>query len=40
MAAAPTITRVVGGSARTALEATLEMYEITLGENPNSRSRR
>jgi len=35
MAAAPAITRVVGGDARTALEATLEMYEITLAENPN-----
>jgi hypothetical protein len=35
MAAAPAITRVVGGSARTAIETTLEMYEITLAENPN-----
>jgi hypothetical protein len=35
MAAAPAITRVVGGSAQTAIEATLEMYEITLEENPN-----
>lgn len=35
MAAAPAITRVVGGTARTALEATLEMYEITLEENPS-----
>src|SRR5205807_9892937 len=34
MAAAPAITRVVGGTARTALDATLEMYEITLEENP------
>ncbi len=34
MAAAPAITRVVGGTARTALEATLEMYEITLAESP------
>lgn len=34
MAAAPAITQVVGGSAATALEATLEMYEITLEENP------
>jgi Protein of unknown function (DUF1116) len=34
MAAAPAITRVVGGSARTALDATLEMYEITLAEHP------
>jgi hypothetical protein len=35
MAGAPAITRVVGGSAQTAVEATLEMYEITLEENPN-----
>jgi len=35
MAAAPAITRVVGGNARTAVEATLQMYEITLAENPN-----
>jgi hypothetical protein len=35
MAAAPAITSVVGGTARTALDATLEMYEITLEENPN-----
>ena len=34
MAAAPAITRVVGGTARTALDATLEMYEITLEEHP------
>ena len=34
MAAAPAITQVVGGTAATALEATLEMYEITLEENP------
>jgi hypothetical protein len=34
MAAAPAITRVVGGSAGTAVEATLEMYEITLAESP------
>jgi hypothetical protein len=33
MAAAPAITQVVGGSAATALQATLEMYEITLEEN-------
>jgi hypothetical protein len=33
MAAAPAITAVVGGTARTALEATLEMYEITLAES-------
>jgi hypothetical protein len=35
MAAAPAITRVVGGTSRTALDATLEMYEITLEENPS-----
>ncbi|HEX6350225.1 MAG TPA: DUF1116 domain-containing protein [Candidatus Dormibacteraeota bacterium] len=35
MAAAPAITRVVGGDAQSALAATLEMYEITLAENPN-----
>jgi hypothetical protein len=35
MAAAPAVTRVVGGSSATAREATLEMYEITLAENPN-----
>jgi hypothetical protein len=34
MAAAPAITRVVGGSAQSALEATREMYEITLAESP------
>jgi Protein of unknown function (DUF1116)/Bacterial Ig-like domain len=34
MAAAPAIARVVGGTAQSALEATLEMYEITLEENP------
>jgi hypothetical protein len=34
MAAAPAITRVVGGTARTAVEATREMYEITLAESP------
>jgi hypothetical protein len=34
MAAAPAITRVVGGTARTALDATLEMHEITLAEHP------
>ncbi|HKA50018.1 MAG TPA: DUF1116 domain-containing protein [Candidatus Dormibacteraeota bacterium] len=34
MAAAPAITAVVGGTARSALDATLEMYEITLAENP------
>lgn len=35
MAAAPAITRVVGGDATVARNATLEMYEITLAENPN-----
>lgn len=35
MAAAPAITRVVGGTAVTARDATLEMYEITLEENPS-----
>ena len=35
MAAAPAITRVVGGNAQAALDATLEMYEITIAENPN-----
>jgi hypothetical protein len=34
MAAAPAITGVVGGTARSALHATLEMYEITLEEHP------
>ena len=34
MAAAPAITRVVGGTAQTALDATREMYEITLAEHP------
>jgi hypothetical protein len=34
MAAAPAITQVVGGSAAGARQATLEMYEITLEENP------
>jgi hypothetical protein len=34
MAAAPAITGVVGGTARTALDATREMYEITLEEHP------
>lgn len=34
MAAAPAITAVVGGTAQTATQATLEMYEITLEENP------
>ena len=35
MAAAPAITRVVGGNPASAIAATLEMYEITLAENPN-----
>jgi hypothetical protein len=35
MAAAPAITRVVGGSAGSARDATVEMYEITLAENPS-----
>jgi hypothetical protein len=35
MAAAPAITRVVGGTAQTAVDASLEMYEITLEENSN-----
>jgi hypothetical protein len=34
MAAAPAIVRFVSGTAREALAATLEMYEITLAENP------
>jgi hypothetical protein len=34
MAAAPAIASVVGGTARTALDATREMYEITLEEHP------
>ena len=34
MAAAPAITSVVGGTARSALDATREMYEITLEEHP------
>jgi hypothetical protein len=33
MAAAPAIVQYVGGNAQTALNATLEMYEITLAEN-------
>ena len=33
MAAAPAITTFVGGSPEEALNATLEMYEITVGEN-------
>jgi Protein of unknown function (DUF1116) len=35
MAAAPAITRVVGGDAAAARDATLEMYEITVAENPS-----
>jgi hypothetical protein len=35
MAAAPAISRVVGGDANTALRTTLEMYEITLAESRN-----
>jgi len=34
MAAAPAIVKFVGGTPRMALEATLEMYEITVAENP------
>ncbi len=34
MAAAPAIVTFVSGTARDALQATLEMYEITLAENP------
>ena len=34
MAAAPAIVSFVSGTARDALHATLEMYEITLAENP------
>jgi Protein of unknown function (DUF1116) len=34
-AAAPAIARVIGGTARAARRATLEMYEIALAENPN-----
>lgn len=34
MAAAPAIVRFIGGTPRDALAATLEMYEITIGENP------
>lgn len=35
MAAAPAIVGTVGGTARAALDATREMYEITVAENPN-----
>lgn len=34
MAAAPAIVKFIGGSPRDALTSTLEMYEITVGENP------
>ncbi|MDR7554278.1 MAG: DUF1116 domain-containing protein [Armatimonadota bacterium] len=34
MAAAPAIVKFVGGTPREAMDATLEMYEITVGENP------
>ncbi|HEY8414698.1 MAG TPA: DUF1116 domain-containing protein [Thermaerobacter sp.] len=34
MAAAPAIVQFIGGTPRDALNATLEMYEITAGENP------
>lgn len=34
MAAAPAIVKFVGGTPKEALNATLEMYEITVGENP------
>ena len=34
MAAAPAIVRFVGGEVADALEATRQMYEITLGEHP------
>ena len=35
MAAAPAITSFVGGSARDAMDSTLEMYEITAAEHPS-----
>jgi hypothetical protein len=35
MAAAPAIVKFIGGSPRDAHAATLEMYEITVGENPS-----
>jgi hypothetical protein len=35
MASAPAITDFVGGTPQDAVEHTLEMYEITIGENPN-----
>ncbi len=34
MAAAPAIVKFIGGTPREALDSTLEMYEITVGENP------
>lgn len=34
MAAAPAIVKFIGGAPRDAIAATLEMYEITVGENP------
>lgn len=34
MAAAPAIVKFIGGTPRDALNSTLEMYEITVGENP------
>lgn len=34
MAAAPAIVKFIGGTPKMALEATLEMYEITVAENP------
>lgn len=36
-AAAPAIALVIGGSAESAREATMEMYEITIAEHPNHR---
>jgi len=35
MAAAPAITKFVGGSPQSATQATLEMYEVTASEHPN-----
>ena len=37
MAAAPAIVGFVGGTAATALESTLTMYDITVGEHPSFR---
>ncbi len=34
MAAAPAIVKFIGGTPKTAFEATMEMYEITIAENP------